>query len=283
MLGAGASVDVSAGALAAQLGGVLLAYLATQRLAHGIAHLGGAVIAWKQVVPMLEALRDEEAPGQGEGALVAAAKPAAGERVPVLQARDLTFRHTGRSDALFRNLSLDVHEGDRILLEGSSGSGKSTLASLLSGLRAPDGGVVLLRGVDRGTVGAETWRRRVAAAPQFHENHVLTETFAFNLLMGQRWPPTEEDLKRAEDLCGELGLSDLIARMPAGLNEIVGESGWQLSHGERSRLFMARALLQPGDLVVLDESFAALDPATLESSLRCALSRAKTLLVIAHP
>ena len=276
MLASGASVSV----LAAQLGGVLLAYLAMQRLAHGIAHLGGAVIAWKQVVPMLEALASEEAAGEGEEALPS---PAKSDATPVLQARDLTFRHSGRSDALFRNLSLDVHEGDRILLEGSSGSGKSTLASLLSGLRAPDGGIVLLRGVDRGTVGAEAWRRRVAAAPQFHENHVLTETFAFNLLMGQRWPPTEEDLKRAEDLCGELGLSDLIARMPAGLNEIVGESGWQLSHGERSRLFMARALLQPGDLVVLDESFAALDPATLESSLRCALGRAKTLLVIAHP
>jgi len=201
----------------------------------------------------------------------------------VLQARELGFRHAGRSEALFKNLSLDVLEGDRILLEGSSGCGKSTLASLITGLREPESGIVLLRGVDRGTVGAETWRRRVASAPQFHENHVMTETFAFNLLMGHRWPPTEEDLKRAEELCGELGLSDLLARMPAGMNEIVGESGWQLSHGERSRLFMARALLQSGDLVVLDESFAALDPSTLESSMRCALSRAKTLLVIAHP
>ncbi len=82
---------------------------------------------------------------------------------------------------------------------------------------------------------------------------------------------------------GELGLSDLLARMPAGMNEIVGESGWQLSHGERSRLFMARALLQESELVVLDESFAALDPATLEQSLRCALRRARTLVVIAHP
>lgn len=291
MLRSGSSTLAFSPSLAAMLGGVLLAYLAIQRLAHGVAHLGGAAIAWNAVVPVLESLGKEEALGEDEGALAApasagsgeAAKPPGGGRAPVLQARELSFRHAGRSEALFKNLSLDVLEGDRILLEGSSGSGKSTLASLLSGLREPEAGIVLLRGVDRGTVGAEAWRRRVAAAPQFHENHVLTETFAFNLLMGQRWPPTEEDLKRAEDLCGELGLSDLIARMPAGLNEIVGESGWQLSHGERSRLFMARALLQPGDLVLLDESFAALDPATLEGSMRCALSRAKTLLVIAHP
>ena len=83
-------------------------------------------------------------------------------------------------------------------------------------------------------------------------------------------------------MCGELGLSGLLARMPAGLYEMVGESGWQLSHGERSRMFMARALLQESEIVVLDESFAALDPEAQTASLACALARAKTLLVIAH-
>jgi len=65
--------------------------------------------------------------------------------------------------------------------------------------------------------------------------------------------------------------------------QMVGESGWQLSHGERSRLFMARALLQNADLLIFDESFAALDPENLRLALDCALRRAKTLLVIAHP
>jgi ABC transporter len=51
--------------------------------------------------------------------------------------------------------------------------------------------------------------------------------------------------------------------MPAGLFQPVGETGWQLSHGERSRIYMARALLQGADLVVLDESFAELDPDSL--------------------
>jgi ABC-type Mn2+/Zn2+ transport system ATPase subunit len=100
----------------------------------------------------------------------------------------------------------------------------------------------------------------VAAAPQFHENHVFTGTFAFNLLMGRRWPAQPEDLQQAEALCRELGLGDLLDRMPA-----------------------ARALLQDTDLVVLDESLAALDPETFAQSLRCVLNRASTLLVIAHP
>jgi ATP-binding cassette subfamily B protein len=71
--------------------------------------------------------------------------------------------------------------------------------------------------------------------------------------------------------------------MPSGLAQLVGETGWQLSHGERSRVYMARALLQSADLLVLDESFAALDPATLRLSLSYVLERAPTLMVIAHP
>ena len=63
----------------------------------------------------------------------------------------------------------------------------------------------------------------------------------------------------------------------------VGETGWQLSHGEKSRLYIARALLQHAELVVLDESFASLDPENLRRALNCVLARAPTLLVIAHP
>ena len=123
----------------------------------------------------------------------------------------------------------------------------------------------------------------MVAAPQFHENHVFTGTFAFNLLMGRRWPPLQEDLEAAEAVCRELGLGDLLDRMPAGLQQMVGECGWQLSHGERSRLYIARALLQQADMLILDESFGALDPENLQRALRCVLQRASTLLVIAHP
>jgi ABC-type multidrug transport system fused ATPase/permease subunit len=123
----------------------------------------------------------------------------------------------------------------------------------------------------------------VACAPQFHENYVLTGTFAFNLLMGRDWPPRLEDMREAEAICRELQLGPLLERMPAGLLQMVGETGWQLSHGEKSRLYVARALLQRADVVVLDESFAALDPETLRQAVRCVLKRARTVLVIAHP
>jgi ABC-type bacteriocin/lantibiotic exporter with double-glycine peptidase domain len=101
------------------------------------------------------------------------------EASTVIEARELGFRYRGRGAPVLRGCNLRVRAGDRLLLEGPSGGGKSTLASLLSGLRVPESGLLLLRGLDRQTLGAEGWRRGVVAAPQFHENHVLTETFAF--------------------------------------------------------------------------------------------------------
>ena len=154
---------------------------------------------------------------------------------------------------------------------------------MLAGIRTPSSGTLRAGGLDRATLGANGWRRRVVSAPQFHENHVFSTTFAFNLLLGRSWPPEHRDLEEAEAVCRALGLGPLLARMPAGLLQMVGETGWQLSHGERSRLFIARALLQGSDLLILDESFAALDPPTLEQAMTCVLDRARALMIIAHP
>jgi ATP-binding cassette subfamily B protein len=201
----------------------------------------------------------------------------------LLEADEVRYRYADRGEPVLRGCSLRVAAGDRILLEGPSGGGKSTLGAILCGLRRPTSGLLLLGGLDRHVLGGQAWRRRVVSAPQFHENHVFSATFAFNLLMGRAWPPSPEDLGAADAICRELGLGPLLDRMPAGLQQMVGETGWQLSHGERSRLYIARALLQDASIVVLDESFAALDPETLRQSLDTVLRRARTLVVIAHP
>lgn len=273
------ATTVAPAALAVSLGGMLLAYRALAKLAASLSSLLSATIAWQQVAPLLKAAaRREEA---GRFPPEAAGQPC--QASAVVEANELTFRYRERGEPALRGCSLRIEAGDKLLLEGSSGGGKSTLASLLAGWRAPESGLLLAGGLDYQTLGASGWRRRVAAAPQFHENHVFTGTFAFNLLMGRNWPPSARDMAAAETLCRELGLGELLDRMPAGLLQMVGETGWQLSHGERSRLYLARALLQDARLVILDESFGALDPETLGQALRCTLDRAPALLVIAHP
>jgi ATP-binding cassette, subfamily B, bacterial len=200
----------------------------------------------------------------------------------LLQMRDISFRYPRRATDAIQHNFVEIGEGQRVLLQGSSGSGKSTWVALASGVRMPDSGLLFLRSIDRKTLGARAWRKRVVASPQFHENHTFAGSLAYNLLLGRRWPPEPEDLEEAETVCRELGLGALLDSMPAGLMQMVGETGWQLSNGEKSRVYLARALLQRADLVILDETFAALDPETAQQAMDCVLKRAPTLLCVAH-
>lgn len=275
--------DATLGRLAVALGGTIMASRALRKLADGLTDLLDAGIAWGRIAPLFHAASRGSAPGD-PNVLSLAPRHAHGRMGrPLLEVKELSYRYPSRNDSVIRGMSFGVKSGDRILLTSPSGGGKSTLISLVNGLRAPATGTMLFEGVDRLSLGVDGWTRRIATAPQFHENHVFTEVFAFNLLMGRRWPPTAADWREAEALCRELGLGELLDKMPGGMNQIVGDTGWRLSHGERSRMYLARALLQGAELVLLDESFAALDPDNLMRALNCARAKAETLLVIAHP
>lgn len=273
------------GALAIAIGGILQAYAAFATLGTTAGTIISSLIAWRQLAELYHAAAELPAPGNAAVALQPRAANAASNCAaePVLDMHGVSFRYRPEAESVLQDCSLSLHEGDRVLLEGPSGGGKSTLAALLVGLRSPQAGHILLRGLDRTTLGAAAWRRRVASAPQFHENHILSGSLAFNLLMGRQWPPSDADRHDAETLCRELGLGPTLDRMPSRLNQIIGESGWQLSHGERSRVFLARALLQRADVVILDESFGALDPLTLQTCMQTVRERSGALLVIAHP
>lgn len=306
---AGAAMAPGTARLAVSVGGMLLAQRALAGIAAGLGALARARVAWQQVRELFLAGGSAgQAPGDGAPACVVPARvvptgaapthvvpsfvvpagamparPPAPGGPALLDASGLQFAHRpGDSAPLLQQVDLRLAHGDRVLLEGGSGAGKSTLAALLTGLRQPQAGLLLLDGWDRPTLGRD-WHRLATSAPQFHDNHVLSATLAFNLLMGRDWPPSLADLAEAEALCHDLGLGELLARMPSGLQQRVGETGWQLSHGERSRIFLARALLQRAPLTVLDESFAALDPENLARCLRCTMDRADALVVIAHP
>jgi ATP-binding cassette subfamily B protein len=280
--------------MAVSVGGILLASRALSRMVGGAQSLAGLAISWQQVGPIFKAaarprelqsldfvsFRTSDTTPEGQQDQIL---PSVANNQPLLQVREIAFRYRPLGKPAIQDCTLQIQPGSRILLEGPSGGGKSTLAALLTGLRKPETGSMLLWGFDRQILGSEEWRRRIVMAPQFQENYVFSDTLGFNLLMGRRWPPQPEDLEEAEQMLRELGLGEVFDRMPSGFQQMLGESGWQLSHGERSRLYIARTLLQKADMIILDESFGALDPENLSLSLQCVLNRAATVLVIAHP
>jgi ATP-binding cassette, subfamily B, bacterial len=273
--------NASSTKIAISIGGLLLAYRALQRLTVGLSNLTGAVVAGQSVTALARAARQRETVGLTPNIAHNAAPSKIGS--VIVQARDLWFRYRSQGEPVLQGCTANIESGERVLLEGSSGSGKTTLASIVAGLQEPESGVLLVGGLDRAALGATGWRQRVVMAPQAHDNFVVGGSLAMNLLMGRQWPPERADLLEAEAVCRELGLGDLLDRLPAGLNQIVGETGWQLSQGEKTRVFLARGLLQHPRLLVLDESFSALDPDNIERAMRCVTNRAETVLAIAHP
>lgn len=275
--------------LAIALGGMILAFQALVSMTTGVQSLFVVRSAWREVETLFTAAArptaapDPSAVADSDSLLAVPGVHSAAAAPPLLAAESIDFRYADRAQPILEDCSLRIVAGEQILLTGPSGGGKSTLAALLAGLRLPEAGRLTLRGCDRRSVGAAAWRRQVVAVPQFHENYIFTGTLAFNLLLGRSWPPSAADLAAAERTCRELGLSSLLDRMPAGLNQVVGESGWQLSHGEKSRIYVARALLQAPALLILDESFGALDAESLRVTMRCVRQHSATLLVIAHP
>jgi ATP-binding cassette subfamily B protein len=263
--------------IAIAVGGVILAYRALASIAAGMAQSFSAVVAWQSVREMFRAAARPQ--HKSAPSVILDRHRGAGK---LIEAREVTYSYPGRQAAAVAHCDFEVRQGDHVLLQGPSGGGKSTLASILAGLRRPDSGLLLLDGLDQQSTGTRVWRRAVVLAPQFHENHILTESLAFNLLMGKRWPAYSADLEEAIDVCKQLGLGELLDRMPAGIFQMVGETGWQLSHGERNRVFLARTILQNEGLTILDESFEPLDSENAVRAARLVVERVPSVVAITH-
>ncbi len=196
--------------------------------------------------------------------------------------QDLAFSYQDATRAVLKDVSFSLAPGEKTLLTGASGSGKSTLGSLLAGRLKARSGNVLSQGMDRHVLGERAWRRQVCYLPEPGSNHVLTDTFAFNLLLGRSWPPTPEDLEEATEVALQLGLGPLLERMPGGMMQMIGEGGWRLSQGEQARLFLARGILQGSRVLIVDELLAPLDPATRLEVLRALEALPQQLILVDH-
>jgi ATP-binding cassette subfamily C protein CydCD len=175
-------------------------------------------------------------------------------------------------------VSLRLEAGRRVAIVGPSGSGKSTLAQLILGFWPAPSGAIRLEGHDLSAWPADAARARVAYAAQ--RAHVFTGTLRESLLLGRRDAGDEELLATLR----AVRLEPLLARLPRGLDGWVGEEGLQLSGGERQRLALARALLRPAPLLLLDEPTAHLDALT-EREVMAEILRAgegRATLMVTH-
>jgi len=204
-----------------------------------------------------------------------AIQPAA--RPQTLQFMDVRFAYEGQVEAL-RGFSATFQRGQLAGLFGRSGSGKSTVAALTARLYDPDAGEVLLDGVDLRKHDLRALRASSALALQ--ENVLFGMSLRDNLLLGQA-EATDDQLHAA---LRAAGAAEFVARLPHGLDTELGSSGTGLSGGERRRICLARTLLRPAPVLVVDEPFAGLDAVAVEIVMRTLRERSQEsiVIVIAH-
>lgn len=209
--------------------------------------------------------------------------PDAADPAPVplgtrLAVRGLSFSYPGSVTPALEGLDLDVGPGGLTAIVGPSGSGKSTLAHLLLRFWEIAPGTIFIDGVDVRDLRADDVRGCLGFVAQGAP--VFTGTVRENLRLASP-SATDADLRRAL-LDG--GLADVVAGLPQGLDTWVGEQGARLSGGERQRLALARALLAPGRILVLDEPLAHLDPLEAQALMArlARMAAARAVLLITH-
>ena len=190
---------------------------------------------------------------------------------------DVTFGYDPERPVL-HDISLDIAPGETVALVGPTGGGKSTIAKLIIRFYDPTAGMVTLDGNDLRHVTTASLRRQLGVVPQ--EPFLFAGTIRQNLTFA-RPDATDDEVDAA---VARVGLTEMIASLPDGLDTVVHERGQTLSTGERQLLALGRAFLAHPRILVLDEATSSLDlksETAVEHALD-ALLESRTAILIAH-
>jgi ATP-binding cassette, subfamily B, bacterial HlyB/CyaB len=208
--------------------------------------------------------------------------PASAAQLPQVKGRitldGVTFRYRAEAAPVLQGVSLDVRPGEIIGIVGRSGSGKSTLTKLVQRLYPPEGGRILIDGIDISLIDAAQLRRQIGVVLQ--ENLLFNRSVRENIAIADPAAPLEAVIRVAQ----LAGAHEFISELPEGYDTVVGEQGSSLSGGQRQRVAIARALFTNPRVLIFDEATSALDyesEAIIQRNM-AHICQGRTVFVIAH-
>jgi ATP-binding cassette subfamily B protein len=200
-----------------------------------------------------------------------------GDLEGTIEFRDVSFGYTP-GKLVLEHVNLTIAAGETVAFVGPTGAGKSTMAKLVTRFYDPTSGSILIDGQDLRELRLGSLRRQLGVVPQ--EPFLFAGTLRDNIAFG-RPEATEEELRST---VAAVGLDELVARFPEGLDSVVHERGQSLSSGERQLIALARAFIVQPRVLVLDEATSNLDLQS-ETQIEAALDvvlEGRTAILIAH-
>ncbi|NME72419.1 peptidase domain-containing ABC transporter [Flammeovirga aprica] len=188
-----------------------------------------------------------------------------------------SFRFPGKKELLSK-LNFKVEKGEIIALTGESGSGKSTILNLLQKFQFASSGEIKVDGHQLNEISNESWRQHIGVVDQ--DIILFSGTVIENITMSQK----PEDFEEAVKICQEIGLHDLIMKLPQNYMTVVGENGVNLSGGQKQLIAFARAMIKKPKVLLLDEFTSAMDSTIEKEVLQIVKKDAKhrITIVISH-
>ena len=190
---------------------------------------------------------------------------------------DVSYGYAGAAKDAVSDVDITIRRGATTAIIGATGSGKSTLVQMVPRLFDPTGGRVLFGGVDVRDMDIGELRSRIAYASQ--RTMVLEDTVYANVAMGADVPR-----ENVEEACRLTLFSEVLERMPDGLDTVMARGGMNVSGGQKQRLSLARTICRDADVYVFDDCFSALDAKTeraVRENIRERLA-GKTVIMVAQ-
>lgn len=193
---------------------------------------------------------------------------------------NITFRNVSfkyKDKYVLKNINFELKEGKTLAIMGVTGSGKTTLVNLLGRFYEPWEGEILIDGIDIKNIDLETLRGSLSYVPQ--DVFLFSDTVLENIKLGLEVP--EKEIIKALETARAY---NFVMNLPEGLETIIGERGIGLSGGQKQRLSIARALVRPAKILILDDVTSSLDMET-EHYVQRAIEkhyRDVTKIIIAH-